>query len=126
VPVFPVVGISHAFSDALRVDVLLPKEAQLSYTPFESLILFTRADLDGAEYRVHGPVTAGKREQNLNIQEIRVGGGMVLRLTDQWSLSGQVGWVVGGDYEFRDGAGNNVDGQIEPALFGEFALGLSF
>jgi hypothetical protein len=87
-------------------------------------------NVTGAEYRVHTDFGTD-RAANARVQECVVYLGMISRLTENLTFGGKVGAVVAGDYNLTDGTSGpgsfrRVNGQLEPALYGELSMGLSF
>lgn len=126
-PWLPLLGFSWVI-DNFRIDVLAPQSIEMSlWTEDQKFGFLVGGNVSGAEYRVH---TDFGRDQaaNARVQECIVYMGMLSRLTENLSFGGKVGAVVAGDYSLTDGTSTfrRVNGQLEPALFGELSLGFTF
>lgn len=127
-PWLPMLGFSWQVSEGFRIDVLAPQSVELSIWPTQSTGLLLGGSVSGAEYRVHTDSIFGDQSANARVQECIVYFGLMSRLTENLSFGGKIGAVVAGDYNLTSGSPtfNRVNGQLEPALFGELSLGLSF
>jgi hypothetical protein len=126
VNLLPLAGVSWQFLPSMRLDVLLPKRAELSINPWTSTVLHLGVDLEGEQYRWRSEPATGKVRRNLWVQEIRARVGIVQRLTDNFSLFGNVGINLAGDYRFYDAAGNRYNGTLDPDFFFMVGMGIDF
>ncbi len=127
-PWLPLLGFSWVI-DNFRIDVLAPQSIEMSlWTDDQKFGFLVGGYVSGAEYRVHTDSPFGDQTANARVQECIVYLGMLSRLTENLSFGGKVGCVVAGDYNLTSGSPtyNRVNGQLEPALFGELSMGLSF
>ncbi len=122
----PLLGVSWLIDEEWRVDVLAPRYAEVSYAPDTQTTIFFGFDIDGDEYRVRAPSSAGAGKTNISVQEIRWGIGAQYRFTDELSGYARVGTTLAGDYKVSDGTGAKFDGSIEPQAFLEVGMGWDF
>jgi hypothetical protein len=125
-PVLPLGGLAWQFMEQFRFDMLLPKYAEVSWTPGTSTLVHIGLDLDGEEYRVRSSLGTGKVPYDVHTQEITARLGVIQRLTDSISLWGDVGYIVAGDYKWRDAAANRYDGTMEPTFTWAIGFGIDF
>jgi hypothetical protein len=129
VPVFPLFGFSYLIDEEWRVDVLLPWAAVLSYLANSQTTVALGLELEGAAYNIRSSAGTGKVETENRIQEFRAYLGVEYQFAEQFSTSARFGAILAGDYDIRTGSGPGAgisDGDIEPALFFQVGLGLSF
>lgn len=124
-PVFPLIGASWMFLPQWRIDVLLPREIELSFNPSAELIFAAGLELEGNQYAIYSPQQVGKQMFSAEMQEMRLYGEARLRMTDQLSVFGRIGTTVAGDYEIRGSTGI-YDGTLEPGLFLVGGVGWNF
>ena len=124
--VYPLGGVAWLLNESWRVDVLLPRSAELSFLASSATTLFLGLALEGDEYRVRSSARTGKLESNIQTQELELYIGGLHRFTDHLSSFARFGAVVAGDYDFGRPGMPNVDGDIEPNLMFELGLGLDF
>ncbi|MEM7203534.1 MAG: DUF6268 family outer membrane beta-barrel protein [Planctomycetota bacterium] len=122
-PIFPLVGASWLLDDQWRVDVLLPKRAEISYQPQPATTVYGGLELEGQEYRVRAP--NGNRS-DWNQQELRLYIGAIQRFDDHLSAFARFGSAIAGKHIFRNPAGVRVDGQLEPVVLFEVGVGWDF
>lgn len=124
--VFPLLGGAWVVSERWRIDVLLPLEARASFQPSDSLILYAGAWLDGSEYQIREGQGRNEVRDDLHVQELQIGLGLTRRITDRWSITGEIGSAVAGQYELENDDHQIIDGSVEPAIYGKVAMGFSF
>jgi hypothetical protein len=126
--VLPWLGASWLPTPELRVDVLLPETAEVSYWPDPAVGLMLGFEVQGAEYRVHNTQAQGNQSADVRVQEMIPYLGVMWRSSDSFALWSRLGMVAGGDYHLTDGtAGAHVlTGQLEPGLFLEIGMGFSW
>jgi hypothetical protein len=122
--VYPLIGVSYAISSQWRLDILLPRSAEISYSPDASTILLADVTLDGDQFEMHSSALPGSSTSH--VQEIRVGLGGIYRFNDTVSTFAKVGMTVAGDYLLTNGDGIFADGTLEPAVFFTAGVGLDF
>ena len=123
--VYPLVGVSWLFSPNWRLDVLLPREIELSYLVDPATTLFVGLALDGREYHRRSSSVTGKVTSNFLTQELDVYLGGLHRFNDHLSAFGRFGASIAGHYEFQV-PGATIDGQIEPTIMFEVGVGWDF
>lgn len=127
VEVYPLLGVSYVINSQWRLDILLPRSAEISFTPdpeSPKTIVLAEVTLDGNQYEAHSVAVSGGSATH--VQEIRVGLGGIYRFNDMFSLFGRIGATVGGDYELTDGNGSYATGTLDPALYLSLGFGLDF
>lgn len=126
VPVYPVAGLAWLVAPQWRVDVLLPRKAEISWSPHGQLVVHGGFELDGQEYRVRSDAATGKRRFDFDVQELRLVVGGLWRFTDHLSAFGKLGTTLAGDHNFRTPAGVLRDGTMEPTFTFTMGVGLDF
>ena len=124
--VYPLIGLSSIFAPQWRVDVLLPRKAELSFLPDTATTVFLGIRLDGDEFRVRTSAMAGKQAFDLQVQELSIYVGAVRRFTDNISAFARLGSVVAGDHKFKQPTLSPVEGQIDPTFMFEVGFGWDF
>lgn len=126
-PWLPILGFSWELSESLRLDVLAPEKIEFSIWPSQSFGLLFGGFVQGAEYRVHTPETINE-SANSRVQEAIAYVGILARMTDNLSFMARGGIVVAGDYSLTTGDStfDPVDGMIDPTVYAEVSLGISF
>jgi hypothetical protein len=123
----PLLGVSWIFHPAWRLDVLLPRTLlEVSWGPIRALSLQVGAEIEPEEFHVRYPTIAGEAEADIHVQDIRAYVGALYRLTDNFSIFAKIGSTVAGHYEWRDRTGREYDGTLEPGLFIQGGLGVTF
>lgn len=126
VPVYPLLGLSYLMSKDWRIDVLLPRSATVSWEAASTTTVSTGIELEGAAYNIRSTPGTGKTQFENRVQEIRLFMGVDHQFTDQFSVFGRFGTLLGGDYDIRAGGPRITDGTIEPALFFDLGVGIKF
>lgn len=124
--VYPLLGVSWILDPSWRVDVLLPRSAELSYLFDGATTLFVGTSLDGDQYRRRSSASTGKLQSNIQTQELEIYLGGIHRFTDHFSSFARFGAVVAGNWDFGRPGINNIDGRIEPTLMFEAGIGWDF
>ena len=125
VKVFPLLGLAWLPTVEWRVDILLPLKMEVSYLPSASTILKLGLELEGDDYTVRSPVETGSIPFTQGIQTLRLFADATHRFNDTYSMFGRFGSTIAGDFEWNSTVGQ-MDGTIEPAIFFELGIGLSF
>lgn len=127
VNLLPVIGVSWMPVPDWRVDVLLPKYAEVTWELDPAVLFNFGIDVMGDEYHVRSSAATQKIRSDIQVQEIRVGVGAQFRFNDQLSVFGRFGVNVAGDYKFGDADDLDIaDGTLEPALFFQAGIGFDF
>jgi hypothetical protein len=121
----PLVGAAWIFDPEWRLDLLLPRHAELSWSPSPVLNLHVGFESEPEEFHVRTSTAAGDAQTDVHVQDIRVYLGAAHRLSDALSIFAKVGSTVAGHYEWRDGDAT-YDGHLEPALFVQVGFGVTF
>ena len=127
--VYPMLGVAYVIDPNWRVDVLLPRQARLTFSYSEHSSMFLSVDLDGGEYRIRAPSAAvgpSRTPRTVNVQEFTASLGGMHRINAMLSLEGRVGMTMGGDYRWLGNGPGDYDGQLEPQIFVEVGFGFSF
>ena len=122
--VYPLIGVAYVIDSEWRVDVLLPRSAEISFSPSASTILMANLTLDGNQYEVNSGAVSGS--STAFVQEYRLGVGGIYRFNDSVSTFGRFGWAFAGDYDVSSGNGFFADGELESTLFFTVGVGLDF
>jgi hypothetical protein len=124
--VMPLLGASWLFAEDWRLDALLPRSMEVSYSPAPAYILHGGVETEAEEYRVRpddpdaGDAASGKAHEH------RVFLGAIFRATKNVSISLKAGLVVGGSYGWRDATGTDYEGDLDRGVFGSFGVGWTF
>jgi hypothetical protein len=123
----PAAGFAWQIDDRWRLDVLLPKDAELSYQATDGLRLFVGLDVEADEYHIRNPAAFGKMRRSVNVQEVYAFAGFEQMLDAHFSFFFRGGTTVTGRYEWGYGPGTpNYEGELEPGWFGNFGFGFRF
>ncbi len=127
-PVYPMAGLSWIANEQWRVDILLPRRAEVSYQPQTPTTFYAGIDLEGQEYHLRSSAATGRQEFDFQVQEIRVYVGGIHRFTDHLSAFGRFGAAVAGDHKLRsdNNLGRRINGQLDPTLLFEVGVGWDF
>ncbi len=123
--VYPLLGVSYIIDAQWRIDVLLPRSAEVSYALNPSTILLADLTLDGNQYQTHSVSVSGSGSA-AHVQELLIGVGAIYRFNDQVSMFGKLGTTLAGDYDYTSGNGLRSDGSLTSGLFLTLGLGLDF
>jgi len=121
----PLAGVCWTFHPQWRLDILLPRHAEVSWSLSRPLNLQVGLESESEEFHVRTGTPQGTRETDVHVQDIRAYLGASYRFTDMLSTFAKVGSPVAGDYKWRDG-GAKYDGTLELAFFAQMGLGLTF
>ena len=121
----PLAGVCWTFHPQWRLDILLPRHAEVSWSLSWPLNLHVGLESESEEFHVRTRTPQGTQETDIHVQDIRAYLGASYRFTDQLSTFAKVGSTVAGHYEWRDG-GAKYDGTLELAFFVQMGLGLTF
>ena len=113
--VTPVGGFSWVSSDQLRVDVLLPKSASVTWQPWSdrSFELVPGLYLQGKQYNIDTATGDGE----LQIQDIRFDITGSCEVTKGSRLSLSLGSNFRGSYEIEGAGGANIDVDQDPSVY---------
>lgn len=123
--VLPLFGVSWMPHEQWRLEVLLPRKAELSWLPTAATILAGGVEIEGDEFALRAPASLAKQRTTVEIQEIRLYGGLTYRFDDMFSVFARTGAVLAGDHEWGATTGN-TEGTLEPTFFLEGGLGIEF
>lgn len=129
-PWLPYLGFGWEVMEGLRIDVLAPETAEVSWWPDPALGFMFGAQVTGAEYRVHTSEAIGPGGQSgdVQVQEVVSYIGLLSRFNDYTSFQVRAGLVVAGDYDFTTGeAGfNPTEGALDQGFYAEASFGIRF
>lgn len=127
-PWLPYLGFAWNISENFRLDVLAPESIELSWWPSATFGIPLGAEITGAQYHVRTGAAAGNERDDVQVQEIIVYGGLIIRPSDHFSIIGKAGLTVAGDYDLTSGAAgfNRVEGSLERGFFAEVSVGFDF
>ncbi|MFT5441054.1 MAG: hypothetical protein ACI8W3_000094 [Myxococcota bacterium] len=122
--VVPIAGFTWVSSDQLRVDVLLPRSATITWQPWEkrSLLVVPGIYLQGQQYHVN----IGSREGDVQIQDIRADVTASYEVTEGARVSLTVGANIRGKYEVEGERGFDADADQDPSLYVGIGFGTNF
>jgi len=125
-PWLPYLGFSWEIVDGFRIDVLAPESLELSWWPSSGTGILFGAQITGAEYHVHTPVT--NQRDDLQVQEVVAYLGLLTRMSDHTSFLARAGLVVAGDYDLTSGAigFNRAEGALDQGFWAELSFGVNF
>lgn len=123
--VYPLLGVSYVISAEWRIDVLLPRSAEVSYALNPSTILLANLTLEGDQYQTHSVSVPGSGSA-AHVQELRIGLGAIYRFNDRVSMFGRLGTTLAGDYNYTSGDGLRSDGSLTSGAFLTLGLGIDF
>lgn len=125
--VIPLGGATWHFAPDWRLEVLLPRNADVRFTVDDHWTVSGGFKLRADEYHIRGPVALGKPEHDVHVQEIVGFVASEYRLTDNLSTQMTVGTTVAGHWDWSYGGGlPKYDGTLEPGLFLEWGVGWRF
>lgn len=128
-PVYPVLGFGLMINEQFRLDMLLPKSMELSWSPDPSWIVKVGLAVDGDEFHARTDLSTGaKTGYDIRVQELDLYVDGTLRFSDNLSVFGRVGSALTGDqdWEYPRTPPGRYDGSADPALFFQVGLGLNF
>ncbi len=129
-PWLPYLGFGWEVMEGLRIDVLAPESAEVSWWPDAGFGLMFGTQVTGAEYRVHTSEAIGPGGQSgdTQVQEVVAYLGLLSRLNDYTSFALRAGIVVAGDYDFTTGqAGfDPAEGALDQGVYAEASFGIRF
>lgn len=122
--VVPIGGFTWVSSDQLRVDVLLPKSATVTWQPWEnrSLLVVPGIHLQGQQYHVN----IGSREGDIQIQDIRADVTASYEVAEGSRVSLTVGSNFRGKYEVEGERGFDADADQDPSVYIGIGFGTNF
>lgn len=123
--VIPLAGVSWTFEPQWRLDVLLPRHAEVIWSPSPTLDLFAGFESDSEEFHVRTGTPQGTNETDVHVQDIRVYLGAWYHFNDNVATFAKLGSTVAGHYEWRDGE-EKYNGTLEPEFFFHVGVGLTF
>lgn len=122
---YPLLGVSYIIDSQWRLDILLPRSAEVSYALNPSTILLADLTLDGNQYQTHSVAVPGSGTA-AHVQELLIGVGAIYRFNDQVSMFGKLGSSLAGDYDYTSGNGLRSDGSLTSGFFLTLGFGLDF
>ncbi len=125
VEVYPLLGVSYIIDSQWRLDILLPRSAEVSYALNPSTILLADLTLDGNQYQTHSVDVPGSGSA-AHVQELLIGVGAMYRFNDRVSMFGKLGSSLAGDYDFTSGNGARSDGTLTSGFFLTLGFGIDF
>ena len=125
-PVLPMAGLSWIINPCWRLDLLLPKRAEITWLPDAATLLSVGLEVGGNEYHVRSTAAFNKRRFDVRTQEVDLYLGWTQRFDDHLSFLARFGMVVAGDYKLRGPTGVAVNGTLDPALLLEVGFGWDF
>lgn len=122
--VIPIGGFTWVASDQLRIDVLLPRAATLTWQPWEnhSLLIVPGLHLEGQQYHVSTALGDG----DIQIQDIRLDVTASYEVSDGARISLSVGSNFRGKYEVEGDAGFEDDADQDPSVYLAIGFGANF
>jgi hypothetical protein len=124
--VIPLLGFAWVASRSVRVDVLLPRNAEVSYQASAAWNFQLGLELESEEFHVRSTVATGRVERDIHVQDLRAFVGALYRLGDHVSLFAKVGTNVAGHYDWSYLPEPDYDGTLERGLYGQVGVGWSF
>ena len=124
-PWLPLLGFVYLPDKDWRIDVLIPKEATVSYLMDNNTTLTVGLELDGAEYNVRSEPGTGKVEKHWLVQELRMFVEADYRFTENINAFARFGGLLYGHYELR-GVVDDNDGHVSPAVYFDVGVGWKF
>ncbi len=118
----PLVGLSHLVDDRIRVDVLLPYKAELSWTDNEEWTVYGGLYYGWQQYHAGNSFFATSDGHDIRLQQMILGGGAQYRFAPKVMGFVEFGVVVAGKYQFRSAAGT-YEGSLEPAPLMRIGIG---
>ncbi len=122
--VIPLAGFAWIPHDQLRIDVLLPRSAKLTWQPLEkrSLLIIPGMYLEGQQYHVD----VGNTEADIQIQDIRADVTASYRVAPGSRVTLSVGSNFRGKYEVERAGGIDTDADQDPSLYIAIGFGSYF
>lgn len=122
--VIPVAGFSWVSSDQLRVDILLPRAATVTWQPWKnrSLLVVPGLHLEGQQYHIDTAVGDG----DIQIQDIRFDVTASYEVAEGARLSLSVGSNFHGKYEVEGDGGFDADADQDPSAYVAIGFGANF
>ncbi len=122
--VIPVAGFAYVPHDRLRVSILLPREASITWKPWEKrgLLIEPGIYLEGQQY--HVDTAAG--DADIQIQDIRADLTAKYPVAEAARVSLSVGSNFRGKYEVEGEGGFDVDADQDPSLYIAIGFDASF
>jgi hypothetical protein len=122
--VVPVGGFAWVSSDRLRVDVLLPRAATITWQPWQkrSLLVVPGIYLEGQQY--HVDTAAG--DADIQIQDIRFDVTASYEVSEGARVSLSVGSNFRGKYEVEGDGGFEENADQDPSAYVAIGFGANF
>lgn len=125
--VVPLAGLAWVISDQWRLDLLLPHRAEISWSPNAGATnLSAGVYVEGDQYRLRGPANQALRRYEWQTQEITASLSLHQRFSDYFSVFGEIGSTLAGDYKLRGTTSQRFDGALEPTFFFNAGIGIDF
>lgn len=125
--VIPIAGVMWHFKERWMLDVLAPRHAQVRYRADEKWTLSGGFLIRSDEYRIRGPISIGKPEHDVQVQEVLLQVSSEFNVTDNLSSEFTIGTTIAGEWDWGYGNGQpKYDGTLEAGLFLEWGLGWRF
>lgn len=125
--VVPLAGLAWVVSDQWRLDLLLPHRAEISWSPNAGATnVSAGVYIEGDQYRLRSPANQALRRYEWQTQEITASVSLHQRFTDYFSVFGELGSTLAGDYKLRGTTNQRFDGALEPTFFFNAGIGIDF
>ena len=122
--VIPLGGFAFVPSENLRVDIVLPHAATVTWRPLEdrSLVIIPGVHLSGQQYHID----VADRDGDIQIQDIRADITVQYDVADGARVSLSLGSNFRGKYEVEGDGGFEADADQEPSLYVAAGFGATF
>jgi hypothetical protein len=124
--VVPLAGFSWIVGPRVRVDVLAPRNAEVSFEPHPAWNFQLGLELDSEEFHVRSTRATGSIERDIHVQDLRAFAGVLHRLGDHLSVSARIGASIAGHYDWSYQPEPDYDGTLERRFFAQLGLGWHF
>lgn len=124
--VVALLGFAWVISPRVRLDVLAPRNAEISFEPTPEWNLHAGLETESEEFHVRSSGATGSVERDIHVQDLRAFVGALYRLEQHVSVFAKVGTNVAGHYDWSYQPEPDYDGTLAPGWYAQVGLGWSF
>jgi hypothetical protein len=120
--VIPLAGFSWLFSPGWRIDILAPRQFEVSHSWDQTWDLATGIRVDAEEYTIRQSNPRFERTEDIRLRDVRWYVGVLHKWDSGLSLFGRAGIAAGGKYDWHE----HFEGDMESAPFVNLGIGWHF